>query len=196
MENIQENSVIFRTSAQQQTSFVKLTMKEKKKVQRENRSLNKEENIGEAYSNDMKDACRVKCKICDKGVTMSTMRRHVREVHCLELTEYTEIYGDPKKHIVKKMYHQCGVCKEVLLLDVLEIGTHLKRSRHGISHKEYNARYMTYKVGHQSIKLEEVSEDRTGEDKTNLHKGKYKKEELKNLTTKQLLEEIDLVLGA
>ena len=77
-----------------------------------------------------------------------------------------------------------------------EIGSHLKRSRHGISHKEYNARYMTYKVGDRSVKLEEISEEETGGDKTNLYKGKYKKEELKNLSTKQLLEEIDLVLGA
>ena len=87
--NIQENSVIFITPAQQQTLFVKLTMKEKKRVLGENTSLNKKENIEKLYSNDMKDVCRVKCKICDKSVTMSTIRRHVREVHCFQLTEYT-----------------------------------------------------------------------------------------------------------
>ena len=171
-------------------------MQETKRAQKEDTSLNKEKNIEKSYSNNMEDACRVKCKICDKNVTISTMRRHVREVHCLQLTEYTEIYGDPKKHIVKKMYHQCGVCKEVLLLDVLEIGSHLKRSRHGISQKKYNATYIAYKIGHRLVKLEDVSEDKPRGDNTNLFKGKYRKEEFKNLTTQQLLEEIDLVLGA
>ena len=94
------------------------------------------------------------------------------------------------------MHHQCGICKEFLLLDVLEIGRHLKKSRHGISHKKYNARYMTYKIGLRPVKIEDVSEDKPMEEKTNLYKGKYKKEEFKNLTTQQLLEEIDLVLGA
>ena len=171
-------------------------MKEKKRVQGENMSLNEEKNIEKSYSNNMKDACRVKCKICDKEVTMSTMRRHVREVHCLQLTEYTEIYGDHKKHIVQKIHHQCGICKEVLLLDVLEIGSHLKGRRHGISHKKYSARYMTYNFGLRSVNIVEVSEDKPWDHKTILCKGKYKKEELKNLTSQQLLDEIYLVLGA
>ena len=77
------------------------------------------------------------------------------------------------------MHHQCGICKEFLLLDVLEIGRHLKKSRHGISHKKYNARYMTYKIGLRPVKIEEVSEDKPMEEKTNLYKVKYKKEEFK-----------------
>ena len=80
-------------------------------------------------------------------------------------------------------------------LDVLEISVHLKRAKHGITHKEYNAKYMTYKVNHMSFKLREKLEVKNIEE-NKLFKSSYKKEDLKHLTAQQLLKEISLVLGA
>ena len=127
---------------------------------------------------------------------MSSMSKHVRGVHCLLLTEYKDIYRDHKETIVKKIYHKCGLCQEVLLLDVLEIAIHLRRSKHDFFHKEYNARFMTYKVLSNSIKIKEDIEIKHSEERAFFYKGKYKKEAFKNLSTTQLLEEIDLVLDA
>ena len=80
----------------------------------------------------MKDAFKVQCKICDKEVVMSSMRKHTRRVHCLLLTEYKEIYGDHKATLVKKAYHKCGLCEQVFSLDTLEIALHLRRKKHNI----------------------------------------------------------------
>ena len=89
----------------------------------------------------MRDACKVKCKICDKEVTMSSMSVHTRVVHCLLLKEYKNIYGDHKNIIARKVFHKCGICNETLLLDVDEIAAHLKRRKHNITHKNYNERF-------------------------------------------------------
>merc|ERR1712086_157319 len=123
------------------------------------------------------------------------MSHHTRSVHCLLLREYKEIYGDHKETAVQTTYHKCGICKEVLFLDVLEISVHLKRAKHGISHKEYNAKYMTYKVNQKSFRLREKCEVKHVEE-NKLFKSTYKREDLKNLTAQQLLDEITLVLGA
>ena len=192
-ENVeQENVAIFAVPAQvkAENGFVKLTMKQKKIEIKEKGKDNR------TFSNDMKDACKVKCKICEKEVVMSSISHHTRSVHCLLLTEYKGIYGDHKETILKKIYHKCGLCKEVLLLDVLEISVHLKRSKHEISHKEYNARFMIYKVIHNSFKMKHDYSVKSIKVEESLSKGAYKKKELKHLTTQQLLEEIDMVLGA
>ena len=47
-----------------------------------------------------------------------------------------------------------------------------------------------------SVKIKQEFQNKPKEDKLVLYKGKYKKEEFKSLTTQQLLEEIDMVLGA
>ena len=197
-QNIQENILTFAIpdSSKAQIGFVKLSMRQKKNESKENKENHKEEKDDNTYSNDMKDACKVLCKICDKEVVMSSMSKHTRGVHFLLLAEYKDIYGDHKETMLKKIYHKCGLCKEILLLDVLDISVHLKRSKHGISLKEYNARFMTYKVIHNSFKLKQDLKVENIENKTTLFKGFYAKENLKHLTTQQLLEEIDMVLGA
>ena len=57
--------------------------------------------------------------------------------------------------IIYKIYHKCGLCLKTLLLDSDEIAGHLK-SNHSITHKNYNAQYMTIKSSSKpSLKKEE-----------------------------------------
>ena len=96
----------------------------------------------EMFSNNMKDACKVKCRICDNDVVMSSFSTHSNSVHCLKLSEYTYYYGDHKKTISRKMYHSCGLCKQVLLLDLNEIKSHLFRGKHNLSLTDYREKFM------------------------------------------------------
>jgi hypothetical protein len=168
-------------------------MKFEKTYTKEEVKRNKEDKETTIFSNDMRDACKVKCKICDKEVVMSSKSNHTRRVHCLSLAEYKDIYGDHKMTLVRKMCHKCGVCEEVLLLDAIEVAIHLRRKKHNISQKKYIKCFITYKA---SVKIERDFERKPKEENVVLYKGKYRKEEFKSLTTKQILEELDLVLGA
>ena len=171
-------------------------MRKRKPHARKEVKINTEKIEVKVYSNDIKDACKVQCKICEKEVVMSSMSKHTRRVHCLLLTEYKDIYGDHKKTICKKTYHKCGLCKKDLFLDVLEIAIHLRKKKHDISPNDYSARFLTRKVILNSLQITRAIERKPKEENAVLYKGKYKKEEFKSLTTQQLLEEIDLALGA
>ena len=44
------------------------------------------------YSNNMKDAVKVICKICQKLCFLTTMRQHTRKMHMLTVEEYKKIF--------------------------------------------------------------------------------------------------------
>ena len=44
--------------------------------------------------------------------------------------------------LLQRVIHKCALCKELLLLDADAIAMHLKSKHKGVSHKEYNAKYM------------------------------------------------------
>ena len=96
---------------------------------------------GNLISNDFADYVMVECEICHEHVTMTRLRSHTKDVHVINITEYKWRYGTDLIP-VEKVYHQCGKCGSLVLLDSDHIAQHLKSKRHNITHKDYNAAYM------------------------------------------------------
>ena len=44
--------------------------------------------------------------------------------------------------LIQRVIHKCALCKELVILDSDTIAVHLKSKHKGVSHKEYNAKYM------------------------------------------------------
>ena len=151
---------------------------------------NSENNDGQKdFSNNMVDACKTLCKLCQTPKTLHEMRSHTKKKHNINITAYKEKYGELKDQIMKKTFHRCGLCSFLLLLDSDEIAKHLKRS-HKVSHKEYNDKFMQFRYtsgeasksrGSNKIQYDEPNE--------------LKKRDFEKMSAAQLLQEIDKILG-
>ena len=98
---------------------------------------------GVKYSDHLGDAVKVKCKLCNSFESLTAMRSHTKKCHKMTIVMYRERFGQLADHMVEKVYHKCGMCKKVLLLDADLIYHHART--HGLSFKEYTAKYMTLK---------------------------------------------------
>ena len=94
----------------------------------------------ERFSNNLKDAVRTICQVCQASVTLLTMRSHTRNKHNMDIKEYRNVFGDPKNQMVEVVKHRCGICSEELLLHCDVISPHVKK--HKITHSEYTKKYM------------------------------------------------------
>ena len=191
-QNIQEGITIFAVPApvEQNRQLMKIPIRKNMKIRSSKVDTTgmKEESDDKIFSKDMKDACKVRCKICDGEIVMSSMSKHTRGVHCLLLKAYKELYGDHKETIIKKTFHKCGLCEEVMLLDVLEIAIHLRRGGHNMLQKEYNARFMCYKVINSSVKIEQDFKVKHRDKKPSLKREVKNKHDLRSLSAEQLLQ--------
>ena len=98
------------------------------------------ERQGRVFSNDMIDACKTICKVCQAQVTLNYMRTHTKIKHRMTISEYKDLFGNHRDHIVKEVYHKCGLCQEEILLDGDRIHLHVRK--HKISLKEYSSKYI------------------------------------------------------
>ena len=94
----------------------------------------------ERFSNNLKDAVRTICQVCQASVTLLTMRSHTRNKHNMDIKEYRKEFGDPKNQMVEVVKHRCSFCNEELLLHCDVITPHVKK--HNITHSEYTKKYM------------------------------------------------------
>ena len=140
------------------------------------RSLRKE---GMRYSNDMEDAVRSKCNICEKRFSLSNLRAHTRSVHLLSFTEYKNFYG---VELEESVHHRCGICSASMLLDTDLITSHIKR--HNLSFANYTRRHLTSSVKTAKISSEKVSKKEV----------KFSEEELMKMDTDQLHEALDRMI--
>ena len=92
------------------------------------------------FSNNLKDAVRTICQVCQASVILLTMRSHTRKKHNMDIKEYRKEFGDPKNQMVEEVKHRCGICSEELLLHCDAITPHVKK--HNITHSEYTKKYM------------------------------------------------------
>ena len=106
------------------------------------------------FSNDMKDACKALCLICKTPVYLTSLRGHTRNHHNLPIEEYKKTYGNPRKDIVEKVFHRCGICSEILLHNSDDIAFHLRRRHQDTTHKNYNAKFMAPKKNLYLVKEE------------------------------------------
>merc|ERR1740131_822174 len=72
---------------------------------------------------------------------MTRLRSHTKSAHKVTITEYKAMYG-PDLFPIKTVYHRCGICEELVVLDSDHIATHLKKPGHNITHKNYNEGFM------------------------------------------------------
>ena len=110
-------------------------------VQTKQSQLAKLKQTPKCFSNDPTKSCKTFCCECAKVVTLSGLRKHVKSHHQMTLTEYKDLYGNPKKQIIQLVYHKCCFCQYPVLLDTDELSKHLKKA-HKVSYKEYMVRYM------------------------------------------------------
>ena len=86
------------------------------------------------YSNSLADCVKTFCCECDGQVKLSVLRKHLARHHKhLSMPRYTELYGQPKKQIIKMVYHNCALCKKDIVHDYNALLNHLKASKpHGV----------------------------------------------------------------
>ena len=96
------------------------------------------------YSNRMEDSVKTFCWECDQAISLSGLTKHLRGVHKKSVVEYREMYGEPKKQLLRLVHHKCGVCNEDILLDYLVLVKHLRKAHNirGSATSEYNSKYM------------------------------------------------------
>ena len=104
------------------------------------------------YSNDMSDACKHKCHICGKLITLTTMRAHTKNNHGLAIKEYMEQFGNYREQMAREVYHQCKLCGEDILLDGDELHKHC--NKHRIRMKEYTAQFISLVTDFRGRKTE------------------------------------------
>ena len=75
--------------------------------------------MNRVYSNRMEDSVKTFCWECDQAISLSGLTKHLRGVHKKSVVDYREMYGEPKKQLLRLVHHKCGVCQEAILLDHL-----------------------------------------------------------------------------
>ena len=151
------------------------------------RSLRKE---GRRYSNDMEDAVRSKCNICEKRFLLSDLRGHTNSVHFLSFTEYKNFYG---LDLEESVYHRCGICSASMLLDSDLINSHIKR--HNLSLSNYTRRHLTSSVKTTRTTSEKVSKKEVDKESSKKKEVvKWSEEELMKMDTDQLHEALDRMI--
>ena len=94
------------------------------------------------FSNDMVDAIKTHCKVCQLPVTLNYLRTHTKNNHKLSISKYKEMFGNPrdKNQFLQVIYHKCGICSEEILLDADDIHRHVQQ--HKIPLSTYNAKFI------------------------------------------------------
>ena len=110
-----------------------------------------DENLDESkikLSNDMSDACKTPCKLCNQEVKLFAMRNHTKTIHNMSISEYKSKFGK-EYEIIEKVYHKCRICGKIILLCSDSVAEHLKTLGHKLkdpngstTHKNYNEKYM------------------------------------------------------
>merc|ERR1719342_1487548 len=71
------------------------------------------------------------------------MREHTKRAHNVHVSDYKAKYNisnDRHYELVEKVYHRCAICSHLILLDSDNVAGHIRK--HGISHANYNSKYM------------------------------------------------------
>merc|ERR1719219_1918282 len=95
-----------------------------------------EEEKEKRFSNDMADCCLHQCRMCDRLVSLTSLRSHTRASHHVTIKEYAEQFGDYRQQLHTVTWHSCGFCQKEILLDGDEIHKHCRT--HGVTMAEYS----------------------------------------------------------
>ena len=93
------------------------------------------------FSNDPLMSVKVFCNLCDNVYAMSGLRKHLAHKHSMTATKYASLFGHPRKQIIQKIYHNCAICKEEMLLDTDFISRHTQK-QHRLGYTSYTRHNM------------------------------------------------------
>ena len=97
---------------------------------------------GNLISNDLADYTLVECSICTLHLPMTRLRSHTKSVHKVTITEYKAMFG-PDLTPLAVVWHRCGICSQLIMLDSDHVAVHLKSGGHPrVTHKDYNEAFM------------------------------------------------------
>ena len=97
---------------------------------------------GNLISNDLAHYTLVECAICNLHLPMTRLRSHTKSVHKVTITEYKAMFGAELTPLAV-VWHRCGICHKLVMLDSDHIAVHLKSGGHPkITHKNYNEAFM------------------------------------------------------
>ena len=92
--------------------------------------------VEKRLSNDMADCCVHQCRLCDKLVSLTSLRSHTRTSHRLNIKDYVKQFGNYREQLHTVTWHSCGLCQKEILLDGDEIHKHCRA--HGVTMAEYS----------------------------------------------------------
>ena len=99
------------------------------------------------YSNSLTDCVKTFCCECDQQVRLSGLRKHLAWHHKhLSMLQYIKLYGQPKKQIIKMVYHNCALCKKDIVHDYNAMLNHLKKRVHKTNMAKYVREYMDKEI--------------------------------------------------
>ena len=95
-------------------------------------------------SNRTSDYNKTACKVCGKKIALGVMRNHTKVFHQMTITEYKENFQQHYYTVDEPIFHRCGLCKVIVLLDSDSIAMHLRNNSgtHGLTHSEYNQKFL------------------------------------------------------
>ena len=100
------------------------------------RLMEEEEEEEKRFSSDMADCCAHQCRMCDRLVSLTSLRCHTRASHHITIKEYAQQFGNYREQLHIVTWHSCGFCQKEILLDGDEIHKHCKS--HGVTMAEYS----------------------------------------------------------
>ena len=62
--------------------------------------IQKENQADMRISNDLKDACKINCRISQKPFFFYSLRHHTSNVHKVCINEYKKFFGEPKNNMI------------------------------------------------------------------------------------------------
>ena len=115
------------------------------------------------FSNQTQDYNKTACKVCGKKIALGVMRNHTQKFHQMTITEYKDEFQEHFYTLENPIFHRCGVCQTILLLDSDSVSAHVKT--HGITHKEYNQKFinLAYNYNTQSKETTKAKEGKKAE---------------------------------
>ena len=122
------------------------------------------EETSERLSNQMKDAVKTVCQVCQEEVFFDSMRGHTRREHEMGISEYKLTFGELAKNLVEAVYHKCQLCSQKFLLSADAIAKHARL--HRMSHREFSARFIVLRGAKAPTKAETMESKEIGGEET------------------------------
>jgi hypothetical protein len=87
---------------------------------------------------DPREMVRARCQLCRAELSLGALRTHIKKVHGVGIQEYK---AQHRVEPLEMVFHQCGLCGELVLHDSDSIGHHLK-GHPSHTHRQYSEQFL------------------------------------------------------